>query len=142
MTFGRDPFEELLAGAMRARPEVTARTNLASLAMERARAEEARVAGLARVGRWMRLCSLAAGVLVAFVLLAGVAAYRTSGTATGETGETSVASGEFVDSGTGGTLASMEPSTWGLVLLGVAVVGVAGRMVLVPERSGMRVAAG
>ncbi len=146
MDFGADELDELLGEAMRSRPEVRLRegVDLAQLAMEQVRAADARMADLTKLGRRMRWCSLAAGLLVVLVLAGGIYWYPASSV----NQETANAATESVVEGSVQT--SLETSTtatsladWttlGLAALALAAVGVTVRGVMVPERQGLRFA--
>jgi len=128
--FQPDPLDDLLTSALRARPDPGAPANLASRAIARAVAEEARAHQLARLGRLMRWSSLAASLLIALLLTAGIYMSRTTTTAT------ETAAVDTTDSSDDTTF-SLDLTT-SLVILGIAVVGLSVRMVLSPDRPAPR----
>ena len=124
----RDELDRWLTEAMQARAEVHVPVDLAALALERVRVAEERKAHLARLGRWLRLTCAAAVLVVGVVLVAGYWSMSASGS--GETGDTTSVS-------TSGSDSSSDGAVLGLAILGVAVVGMVGRVAVLPERQEM-----
>jgi hypothetical protein len=121
-----DPFDQMLSAALRARPEHVPKIDVAAQAMARAQLLEQRANHLARISFWTRLCSVAAVLLV--VATVAVAYWEWPASTTSTTSE--VAS----STDTSGTSSSLDMTTVGGGACLLAVLAVAGLMVLAPER--------
>ncbi|MGN6369658.1 MAG: hypothetical protein ACTHN5_15470 [Phycisphaerae bacterium] len=134
MSEERDLFDDVLAGALRARPEHVPMVDVAALAMERARVREAGVRRLARISIWTRVCSAAAVLLVVATV---AVAYWEWPASSSTSSSTSVSD----STGTGSSTSSSSSLDWTTVGGGafvLALLAVGGLMVLTPERPSYR----
>jgi hypothetical protein len=114
-----DELDDLLRGAMAARPDAPAPSNLAARAIDIARATDAELAAVARVNRWNRFVTAMAAVVI-IALAAWVLHARWSAGGFQAWSETSS------DSSTTTTTSTVSSDTqqWMFIGIGVAVAAV------------------
>ncbi len=125
MTNQSDPFDHLLANALRARPEHLPQKNIAAEAIARARLHHQHTA-LARISFWTRFCSAAAILLV--VTTIAVACYEWPTATTSSTSEATTST----DTST--TTSSLDMTTIGAATFLAAILAITALTILTPER--------
>lgn len=131
MTHEPDPFDQLLATALRARPERQPMTSIAAAAIARAQLHRQRTTNLARISLWTRFCSTAAILLVVATI---AVAYYEWPTSTTSTTTSEVATSTDTTTSTTTSSSSPDMTTIGAGAFLLALLAVASLMVLTPER--------
>ena len=117
-----DGFEEIIGKAMRARPEYVPETDIAVLAVERVRAQQEKLAKLARLSKWWRLSSAAAGILLTISVAIGYWLWPAS------------TSSSTSDTTTATTTSTIDLTSVGVAAFVIALVAVMLLVVMTPER--------
>ena len=130
MTHEQDPFDQVLSAALHARPEHVPMIDVAAQAITRAQLLQQQAKRLARISFWTRICSVAAVLLVVATVAVAYWEWPTSTTSTSSEVATST--------DTSSTSSSLDLTTIGGGAFLVAVLAVAGLMVLAPERPAWR----
>jgi len=125
-----DSFDEMIGAAMRGRAEHVPLMDVAGEALARVRAQEQRIARLARISFWKRVSSVAAAVLIVVTVGVGYLLWPAS---------TASSTTDVADTTTTlSSASSIDMTTVGIAAFVVTLVAVVLLTVMMPERPALR----